>query len=144
MVLIVINQDLMDAGNIEGCDILIEEQTCEGTEGQDGSPYTHANAEEVDYVAMLAGFGSSADTDSGGIRARPVVQPGHTPLAGAGSHAVLCRHANPQPPPWQLTSQIINAILTKPGNHIAMAETGDVTLTSGACWAAGSCIIATL
>ena len=134
-------QELMDRGNIEGCDILIEEETCMG---EAAGAYTHPNAESVAYVAMLAGFGSSADTDSGGIRARPVVQPGHTPLAGAGSHTVLCRHANPQPPPWQLTSQVINAILTKPGNHIAMAETGDVTLTSGACWAAGSCITATL
>eukprot|EP01045_Picozoa_sp_COSAG04_P007683 COSAG04_NODE_407_length_14863_cov_24.011244_11_plen_608_part_00 len=72
---------------------MIEEETCFGEQG--GA--THPMAEEVDYVVMLAGMGSSAANDAGGIRARPVEQMGHV---GATS------------------------------NHVAMAETGDVSLTA--------------
>lgn len=75
--------------------IIIEEETCEGEQGG----YTHPMQEEVGYVSMLAGFGSSADQPGGGIRARPVHNPGRMSIHGAGK-------------------------------HVAMAETGDVTLTS--------------
>lgn len=50
-----------------GATVLIEEETCAGEQGG----YTHGNAEQVDYFALLAGVGSSADQPNGGIRARP-------------------------------------------------------------------------
>jgi hypothetical protein len=50
--------------------VQIEEETCEGE--QDGPVGgTHGNAEQVDYVAILAGVGSSADKPGGGMQARP-------------------------------------------------------------------------
>jgi|EP01046_Picozoa_sp_COSAG06_P003365 hypothetical protein len=77
------------------CTIIIEEETCNAE--QEG--YTHPNGEEVGYFAMMAGFGSNAGNDQGGIRARPIERPGSTGLAGTG-------------------------------NHVAVGETGDVSLTA--------------
>ena len=56
----------MQHAHCAGATIMIEEETCFGEQG--GA--THPMAEEVDYVVMLAGMGSSAANDAGGIRAR--------------------------------------------------------------------------